>query len=64
VRKKAIAENIRYVVHCPGMMVRGADGRTARDALAATLESGTVPSWLAPVPLPAGNPLRLYRVVR
>lgn len=39
------------------------DGVAPEDTLAARLESGDMPEWLAPVAL-TGTPLRLYRIIR
>ncbi len=48
---------------CPGMSESTIYAAEAKDGFYARLMRGQVPEWLAAVPLPKGNPLRLWRVV-
>ncbi len=53
---------IDYVVLCPALPERRVYLENAPEGLMARLLAGRTPGWLAPVALPPGNPLRLYRV--
>ena len=48
---------------CPGMSESTIYAADAKDGFYARLVRGQAPGWLAPVPLPKGNPLRVWRVV-
>jgi len=61
-RNMAHALNLRYVIHCKGMIERRADGKTAPDALINYLERDEVPSWLVRVETGTDSPVKLYRV--
>ncbi|WP_156680180.1 AcrB/AcrD/AcrF family protein [Sphingomonas profundi] len=47
---------------CPGMSESTIYAGEARNGFYAQLMRGRVPGWLAPVPLPKSNPLRLWRL--
>lgn len=57
-RPKIQASAIDYVLVCP----ESADGKKGTTGFLRQLESGQIPPWLAQVP--AGDPFRLYRVIR
>ena len=46
---------------CPGMSETTIYASTAKRGFYAQLARGRVPVWLAPVPLPAGSPFKLWR---
>jgi hypothetical protein len=54
---------VTIVASCPGNDETIDLEHRAPDGLAAHLAANEVPSWLAPVPSTAGQPLRLYRVL-
>ncbi|MBW7947095.1 MAG: hypothetical protein H3C60_11800 [Sphingomonadaceae bacterium] len=61
---KAIAARYgaTYVLGCVGTNDLAAAKKDAPEGLWARLETGEVPAWLEPVPMPKGSPLRLYRI--
>lgn len=64
-RSQMIAHHWRtdYVAFCPGDFSEIEVMSTFPNSLAAQLQSGRVPAWLAPVPI-SSTPLKFYRVVR
>ena len=61
-RRRAKANKVRYLLHCPGLIDSRSDGKIAADALVTKLDGDDVPFWLEPVPLNAESPLKLYRL--
>lgn len=55
---------VTIVASCPGNAETIALSRKAPNGLVAHLAKGEVPAWLVPVPATAGQPLKLFRVVR
>lgn len=53
-----------YVAYCPGSSELVKYARLNPRALINDLEAGRVPEWLVPVPMPDGDTIRVYRVVR
>jgi hypothetical protein len=53
---------VEYVMYCKATSETKVFQRDAPNSLMADLDRGKVPSWLRQVALPAGNPLRVYRV--
>ena len=53
---------IAYLAYCPGRAETDSYARNNRAGLMQALNDGRTPAWLTPVPLPAGDALRLYRV--
>ncbi|HEX8449257.1 MAG TPA: AcrB/AcrD/AcrF family protein, partial [Allosphingosinicella sp.] len=54
---------IDYVLICPGLSESTVYASQAKDGFYAQLARGRIPPWLQPVPLPAGSPYRMWRVV-
>ena len=54
---------IDYVLICPNLSESTIYRSEAPNGFYAQLLRGDVPGWLAPVPLPAGSPYRMWRVV-
>lgn len=54
---------IDYVLICPGLSESTIYASQAKQGFYMQLVSGKVPAWLQPVPLPAGSPYRMWRVV-
>lgn len=54
---------VTIVASCPGNGETPDLAALAPDGLMAALSGGRIPSWLAPVPEPAGRSLKLFRVV-
>ncbi|MET1112768.1 MAG: AcrB/AcrD/AcrF family protein [Allosphingosinicella sp.] len=54
---------IDYVLICPGYSESTVYASQAKDGFYMQLVRGKVPAWLQPVPLPAGSPYRMWRVV-
>jgi hypothetical protein len=55
---------IDYVLICPNLSESTVYAVEAPNGFYGQLARGTVPDWLAPVPLPADSPYRMWRVVR
>ena len=55
---------VAYVLICPNLSESTIYRSEAPNGFYAQLHRGKVPSWLAPVPLPADSPYRMWRVVR
>jgi len=55
---------IDYVLICPNLSESTIYRSEAPRGFYMQLMRGKVPEWLAPVPLPAGSPYRMWRVVR
>jgi hypothetical protein len=55
---------VNYVLICPNMSESTIYRSEAPAGFYAQLLRGKVPAWLAPVPLPANSPYRMWRVVR
>jgi hypothetical protein len=55
---------IDYVLICPNMSESTIFASQAKAGFYMQLAKGRAPAWLAPVPLPAGSPYRMWRVVR
>lgn len=53
---------VRWVLTCPGLAESTIYAARAPNGFYMMLANDKAPEWLAPVPLPAGNPLRLWRV--
>ena len=51
-----------YVLTCPDMSVTTIFMAETPKGFYGQLSRGQVPAWLAPIPLPKGNPLRMYRI--
>jgi hypothetical protein len=56
------ARHVDYVLYCKMTAETEVFQRNAPNSFMADLDHGKVPTWLRHVPLPAGNPLRVYRV--
>jgi hypothetical protein len=54
---------IDYVLICPGLSESTVYSSQAKEGFYVQLVRGRVPDWLQPVPLPAGSPYRMWRVV-
>lgn len=54
---------VNYVLICPNMSESTIYMSEASTGFYGQLHRGRVPDWLAPVPLPAGSPYRMWRVV-
>ena len=52
-----------YVLTCPAMSQTTIFMAEAPKGFYGQLSRGQLPAWLKPIPLPKGNPLRMYRVV-
>ncbi|MBM3927535.1 MAG: AcrB/AcrD/AcrF family protein [Sphingomonadales bacterium] len=61
-RRIAQAHGARMLLTCPNMAETTVYRAKARNGFYAQLAKGQVPSWLVPVPLPRGAPLRLWRI--
>jgi hypothetical protein len=57
------ARGIDYLVFCPDLAEPGLYARAAPNGFAAQLRAGLAPGWLAPVAMPAGVDLKVWRVV-
>jgi hypothetical protein len=55
---------IDYVLICPGLSESTIYASQAKGGFYTQLAAGKAPAWLAPVPLPAKSPYRMWRVVR
>ena len=55
---------VDYVLICPNLSESTIYRSEARQGFYMQLMQGRVPAWLAPVPLPAGSPYRMWRVLR
>ncbi|HEV2748249.1 MAG TPA: AcrB/AcrD/AcrF family protein [Allosphingosinicella sp.] len=55
---------IDYVLICPGLSESTVHAQQAPDGFYVRLSQGRTPGWLEPVPLPAGSPYRMWRVLR
>jgi hypothetical protein len=55
---------IDYVLICPGLSESTVYASQAKNGFYMQLVRGKIPAWLAPVPLPANSPYRMWRVVR
>jgi hypothetical protein len=55
---------IDYVLICPNMSESTIFASQAKNGFYMQLAKGRAPDWLAPVPLPAGSPYRMWRVIR
>jgi len=55
--------HVNYVLICPNMSESTIYRAETPDGFYAQLASGKVPGWLARVPLPAGSPYRMWRVI-
>jgi hypothetical protein len=55
---------IDYVLICPNMSESTIFASQAKTGFYMQLAKGRAPDWLAPVPLPAGSPYRMWRVIR
>ena len=53
----------RLLLICPGLSESTVYASEAPAGFYMQLVRGQVPAWLAPVPLPAGSPFRLWRMV-
>lgn len=58
-----LRHHANYVLTCPAMSQTTIFMAEAPKGFYGQLERGQVPSWLRPIPLPKGNPLRFYRIV-
>lgn len=61
-QRRAKDNKVRYLLHCPGLVDKRSDGKIAADALVNRINEGNLPSWLEPVSLEQGSPLKLFRV--
>jgi hypothetical protein len=55
---------IDYVLICPGLSESTLHASRGKNGFYVQLAKGKVPGWLAPVPLPADSPYKMWRVVR
>ncbi len=55
---------IDYVLICPNLSESTIYASEAPKGFYVQLTRGRVPTWLSPVPLPAGSPYRMWRVLR
>jgi hypothetical protein len=53
-----------YLMICPNMSQATVFMARAPNGFYAQLQRGQVPAWLQPIPLPADNPLRIWRVLK
>ena len=60
----AAERGIEYVALCPDLAEPALYAANAPQGFAAQLRSGQAPGWLAPVPMPAGVDLKVWRVLR
>jgi len=58
-----LRHHANYVLTCPAMSQTTIFMAEAPKGFYGQLERGQVPHWLQPIPLPKGNPLKIYRVV-
>jgi hypothetical protein len=58
-----LRHHANYVLTCPAMSQTTIFMAEAPKGFYGQLERGEVPHWLQPIPLPKGNPLKIYRVV-
>ena len=61
-RAIAKAHGARMLLTCPNMAETTVYRAKAKTGFYGQLAKGQVPSWLIPVPLPKGSPLRLWRI--
>ncbi|CAN5401325.1 hypothetical protein BH10PSE12_BH10PSE12_14320 [soil metagenome] len=54
---------VKYLAYCPAATDFDRYAKQRPDALANDLDHNRVPDWLRPIPMPAGQPVRVYRVV-
>ena len=63
-RATVARRGIDYVLICPNLSESTIYASQAKSGFYMQLVKGKVPAWLEPVPLPKGNPYRMWRVVR
>jgi hypothetical protein len=60
----ALRYRVDYLLICPNLSESTIYRSEAPDGFYAQLMLGKVPAWLAPVPLPANSPYRMWRVIK
>jgi len=63
-RRIVAKRRIDYVLICPNLSESTVYTARARQGFYVQLNRGQVPAWLAPIPLPANSPYKMWRVVR